>query len=108
VHDPRDDVPSDKKRETGSKRHHLPRFGNTSLTGRMMLAGFRTADQELATEEFLVVQFRNRTLRLFDGLHLDKGKPLGTLVMFVGHNLRVLHLTNAVEKLEEVALGGIE
>jgi len=73
-----------------------------------MLARFRAAHQKLAAEEFLVVQFTDGTTRFFDGLHLHEGKSLGALVVFVGHNFGVLHLPDAVEQFEEVALRRVE
>ena len=57
-----------------------------------MLARFRTAHDQLAAEEFLVVQFLDGAFRLVDRLHLDEGEPFRALVVFVGHHLGVLHL----------------
>ena len=73
-----------------------------------MLARFRAAHEELAAEEFLVVQFGDGALRFFHRIHLHKRETFRALVVFVGHNLRVLHLADAIEELEEIALCGFE
>ena len=73
-----------------------------------MLIGFRAAHNEPATEEFLIVQFLHRAFRFLDGLHLHKRKTFRALVVPVAYNLCVLHVSNAVEQIEEIALGGVE
>ena len=73
-----------------------------------MLARFRAAHDQLAAQEFLVVQFLDGPFRFFDRQHLDEGKAFRTLIVLVGHDLRVLHLADAVEELEQVALGRFE
>ena len=73
-----------------------------------MLACLGTADHEFAAEEFLIVQFADRALRFLERLHLDEGESFGTLVVTIGYNLCVLHLSDAVEEFEQVALGRIE
>ena len=73
-----------------------------------MLIGFGAAYYESATEEFLVVQFIYGAFRFLDGLHLHKRKTFRALVMAVAYDLCVLHMSNAVEQFEEIALGGIE
>jgi hypothetical protein len=73
-----------------------------------MLIGFRSAHNEPATEEFLVVQFVYRAFGLLDGLHLYKRKTFRALVMPIAYDLCVLHVSNAVEQVEEIALGGVE
>ena len=78
------------------------------LARGLVLARLRAADQKLATKEILVVQLADRALRFFHGVHLHKGETFRALVVFVGHNLRVLHLADAVEELEEIALRGFE
>ena len=75
---------------------------------RLMLIGFRAAHNEPATEELLVVQFRHSALRFLDGLHLDKRKTFRALVVPIAYDLCVLHVANAVEQVEEIALGGVE
>src|SRR4029453_248319 len=75
---------------------------------RLMLIGFRAAHNEPATEKFLVVQFLHRAFRFLDGLHLHKGKPFRALVVAIAYGLCVLHVANAVEQVEEIALGGVE
>ena len=73
-----------------------------------MLARFRAAHEKLASEELLVMQLRDGSLRLRHSQHLDEGKTLRALIVFVSHDLRVLHLAYAVEKFKEVAFGGLE
>ena len=73
-----------------------------------MTVGLRAADNQLAAQEFLVVQLRDSPFRFLDRLHLDERKTFRTFVMLVGHHFRVLHLTNSVEKLEQVALRRVE
>ena len=73
-----------------------------------MFARFRAADHELAPEEFLVVQFLHGTLRFLNGLHLNESKALGALIVAIAHDLCVLDVADAVEELEEIALGRVE
>ena len=73
-----------------------------------MLIGFRPTYDEPATEKFLVVQFFYRAFRFLYGLHLNKRKTLRTLVVPIAYDLCVLHVSNAVEQFEKVALGGVE
>ena len=74
----------------------------------MMLARLRAADDQLATEKFLVVQFFHGPLSFLDGLHLDESKPFRALIVAIAHHFRVLNMANAVEQFEEIALGGVE
>ena len=64
-----------------------------------MLIGFRAAHNEPATEKFLVVQFLHRAFGFLDGLHLDKRKTFRALVVPIAYDLRVLHVSNAVQNL---------
>lgn len=64
---------------------------------RLMLARFRAADHEFATEEFFVMQFLHRASRFVDGLHLDKRETFGALVVPVAYDLRILHVADPVE-----------
>jgi len=73
-----------------------------------MLVGFRAAHNKPATEEFLVVQFVHRTFCFLDGLHLHKRKTFRALVMPIAYDLCVMHVSNAVEQFEEIALRGVE
>ena len=73
-----------------------------------MLIGFRAAHDEPAAEKFLVVQFFHRAFCFLDSLHLHKRKTFRALVMPIAYDLCVLHVANAVEQFEEIALGGIE
>ena len=73
-----------------------------------MLGRFRAAYDQLAAEEFLVVQFVDGAFRFIDSLHLDEGETFRPLVVPVGHDLGVLNMADAVEQLEEIALGGVE
>src|SRR2546423_8128784 len=81
---------------------------NVSLVRRMMLARFRAAHHQLPAEEFLVVQFLHGTLRFVDGIHLDEGEPLRTLVVTIRDDLGVLDRADTVEELEQVALRRVE
>src|SRR5438552_18271555 len=71
-----------------------------------MLAGLRATNDEPTTEEFFVMQFLHSAFCLLDGLHLDEGKTFRALIMPVTYDLSVLHVPNAVEQFEEIALGG--
>ena len=73
-----------------------------------MLIRFRAAHNEPATEKFFVVQFLHRAFRLFYGLHLYKRKTFRALVVPIAYDLCVLHVSNAVEQFEKIALGGVE
>ena len=73
-----------------------------------MLIGFRAAYDESPTEKFLVVQFFYRAFRFLNGLHLNKRKTFRALVVPIAYDLCVLHVSNAVEQFEEIALGSIE
>jgi hypothetical protein len=75
---------------------------------RLVLIGFRAAHNEPATEEFLVVQFLYSALRFLDGLHLHKRKTFRALIVPIAYDLCVMHVANAVEQFEEIALGGVE
>jgi hypothetical protein len=73
-----------------------------------MLIGFRTAYDEPPTEKLLVVQFFYRAFRFLYGLHLNKRKTFRALVVPIAYDLCVLHVSNAIEQFEEIALGGVE
>ena len=73
-----------------------------------MLIGFRTAYNETATEKLLVVQFVHRAFCLIDCLHLHKRKTFRALVVAIAYDLSVLHVADAVEQLEEIALRRVE
>ena len=73
-----------------------------------MLVGFRAANNEPAPEEFFVVQFVHSAFRFLDGLHLDKRKTFRALVVPIAYDLCVLHVSNAVEQVEEITLGSVE
>ena len=75
---------------------------------RLMLIGFRAAHNEPATEEFLVVQFLHSAFRFLDGLHLHKRKTFRALVVPIAYDLGVMHVADAIEQVEEIALGGVE
>ena len=75
---------------------------------RLVLIRFRAAHNEPATEEFLVVQFLHSAFRFLDGLHLHKRKTFRALVVPIAYDLCVLYVANAVEQLEEIALGRVE
>ena len=73
-----------------------------------MLIRFRAAHDQPATEEFLVVQFLYRAFRFLNGLHLYERKTFRALVVPVTDDLRVLHMSNAIEQVEKIALGGVK
>ncbi len=79
-----------------------------NASARLMLVGFSAAHDQPSAEEFLVVQFLHRAFGFLDGLHLNKGKTFRALIVPVAYDLRVLHVSNAVEQFEEVALGSVE
>ena len=74
----------------------------------LMLIGLRAAHNKPAPEEFLVVQFLHSAFRFLDGLHLHKRKTFRTLVVPIAYDLCVMHVANAVEQFEEIALGSVE
>ena len=73
-----------------------------------MLIGFCPADNESATEEFLVVQFLHSAFCFFDALHLHKSKTFRALVVSITYDLRILHVSDAVEQFKEIALSCVE
>jgi hypothetical protein len=73
-----------------------------------MLIGFCPADNESATEEFLVVQFLHGAFCFLDALHLHKSKTFRTLVVPVTYDLRILHVPYAIEQFKEIALSCVE
>jgi hypothetical protein len=73
-----------------------------------MLVGFRAAHDKPAPEKFLVVQFLHCAFRFLNGLHLHKRKTFRALVVSIAYDLCVLHVSNAIEQFEEIALGGVE
>ena len=107
-----------KERRFPNRRHRRTKKGavwkppllvlNSSLISDVMLARFRSAHDQFAAEEFLVVQLRDGAFGLVHGQHLHEGKTLRALIMFVGNDFRVLHLADAIEQLEEIALGRVE
>ena len=79
-----------------------------SRLARLVLIGFRAAHNEPATEEFLVVQFLHRTFRFLDSLHLYKRKTFRALVVPIAYHLCIVHVSDAVEQFEEIALGRVK
>src|ERR1051326_5839034 len=73
-----------------------------------VFARFRAADHELASKEFLVVQFLDRALGFLDRLHRDENETFRALVVAIAHDFSVLHVADAVKELEEIALGCVE
>ena len=73
-----------------------------------MLTRFRAANHEFAAQELLVVQFLNGTLCFLDRLHLHEGETFRALIVAIAHHFRVLDMADAVEELEEIALGRVE
>ena len=54
------------------------------------------------------MQFFHGAFCFLDGLHLNKGKPFGTLVVPITYYFGVLHVSDTVEELEQIALGRVE
>ena len=75
---------------------------------RLMLVGFRAAHNEPATEKFLIVQFLHGAFRFLDGLHLHKRKTFRALIMPIAYHLCIVHVSDAVEQFEEIALGRVK
>jgi hypothetical protein len=73
-----------------------------------MLIGFRAAHNEPATEKFLVVQFFHRAFRFLNGLHLYERKTFRALVVAIANDFCVLDMSNAIEQLKKITLGGVE
>jgi len=73
-----------------------------------MLIGFRAAHDKPATEKFLVMQLLHSAFRFFDGLHLHKRKTFRALVMAIAYDLCILHVSDTIEQIEKIALGGVE
>ena len=73
-----------------------------------MFARFRAAYDQLAAEEFLVVQLVHGALRFVDRLHLHESETFRALVVSIAHHFGVLHVPDAVEELEKIALGRVE
>ena len=86
----------------------VSRFNLNRQLGPRMFARFRSAHDQLAAEEFLVMQLGHRSLRFVHGLHLHKSEALGALIMFIAHDFRILHVADPVEEIKEIALRGIE
>ena len=74
----------------------------------LVLVGFCPAHDQPAAKEFFVVQFLHGAFRFLDGLHLHKGKTLRTLIMAIAHDLGVLHVPDAVEQFEKIALSSVD
>ena len=73
-----------------------------------MFARFRAADHELSAKELFVMQFRHGALRFVYRQHLHEGETFRALIVFVSHDLGVLHLPNTVEELKQIALRRVE
>ena len=67
------------------------------LIAWLMIARFRAANHQLATEEFFVVQFFHCSLRFFHRLHLHEGETFRALVMPITHDFGILNVTDTVE-----------
>ncbi len=97
-----------KNRET--RFRSSPGLDSTSnwLLARLALARLRTTHDELAAEEFLVVQLLNGALRFLDSLHVHESKTFRALVVPITHDLGVLHVADTVEQFEEIAFRRVE
>jgi len=78
------------------------------LISRVMLARFGAAHYQFSAKEFFIVQFLDGTLRFFDRLHLHESESFRALVVPVTHDFGVLHMSDAIKQLEEVALGSVK
>jgi len=88
---------------------HGSRFETTVILLAVLAVGrLGPAHDQLATEEFLVVELFDGALGFLDRLHLHKSEAFRALVVPIAHDLGVLHVADAVEELEQVALGGVE
>src|SRR5688500_6825010 len=65
-------------------------LSNKSSGSGMVLARFCATHDQLAAEEFLVVQFLHGAFCFINREHLHEGEALRTLVVFIGHDLGVL------------------
>ena len=54
------------------------------------------------------MQFVHRALGFLDRLHRDESETFRALVVAITYDFGVLDMANAVEKLEEIALGCVE
>ena len=101
--------PAKNKKPEDRDQPNLPALkGELRLGLRLMVARFRATDDEFAAEEFLVMQLRDGAFCFVDGLHLNKGEAFGTLIVPVADHFRVLHVTNAIEELKQIAFAGVE
>ena len=73
-----------------------------------VFARLGSADHEFAAEEFFIVQFFDCALGFVDRLHRDEGETFRALIVAIAHDLGVLNVADAVEELEQIALGCIE
>ena len=73
-----------------------------------MLGGFRAAHHQFAAEKFLIVQLLYRSPCFIDRLHLNESEAFGALVMPITNNLGVVHVTDTIKELEQIALRGVE
>ena len=73
-----------------------------------MLIRFCAANNQPATEKFLVVQFLHGAFRFLDSLHLHERETLRALVVSIAYDLCVLHVSHAVEQFKEIALRGVK
>ncbi len=83
-------------------------FRLTGAIAALFVQCLGSAHHELAAHILLVVKLGDGALCLIHGLHLHKGKSLGLLGEFVGHDFDVLHLADSVEQLEEITLRGVK
>lgn len=69
---------------------------------------FGAANHELAAHEFLVVEFRNSAFRFIHRLHLYECKSFGAHVVAINDDFDILHRSDTVEEVEQVAFAGFE
>src|SRR5438876_456020 len=74
----------------------------TAVAAGLHVAGFRSADHELAAHELLVVQLVHGAFGVLDRLHRHEREALGLLRVLVADDLGVVHMADAGEELEQI------
>ncbi len=67
----------------------------------------RTADDELASHEILVIENFYSALCFVDGTHFDKGKSFGLLGSRIGDDLGAGDVSDSAEKFFQFVFGGV-
>jgi hypothetical protein len=72
------------------------------------VAGFSTTDDQFTAHELLVVEFGYGAFCLVDCVHRHECEALRVLRVPMAYDFRVVDLADAVEEVEQIALGRIE